>query len=147
MKSRAIASALTYAGAVPFVAGALLVLTGNVLPLQVDVQLVLRAYSALIVSFLAGIHWQIGLSEPNSPRHLLMTSNAFALAAWVTVFIEVGAAAWTLFAVLFAGLLMLDRRLLRRGLLPPWFYRLRFRITMIVVVVLLCTAAISLVDP
>lgn len=110
--------------------------------LQYDIPLVLQVYSALIVSFLAGMHWHIGMTESEGQHNLLWISNAVVLTAWVTVFVPSAATACLIFALLFGGLVLMDRSLFHRGLLPPWFYRLRVHISGIVIVTLTATAAV-----
>ncbi len=139
MKTRTTASVLTYAGALPFVAAAL-ILIFKPPAIQADVELVLRVYSALIVSFVSGIHWQIGISKQAAPGYLLWMSNAVVLASWGFVFAQPGAVAWLLFVMVFAGLLVLDRILFRLELVSSWFYQLRVRISIIVLVSLLVAA-------
>jgi hypothetical protein len=131
------ASLLTYAGAIPFVAIAVLAASGLDHAIPFDARQAALVYGALIVSFLSGIHWHIALTPVESPRHLLVLTNAFALAAWGIVFVEPASAAWLLFATLFALLLLVDRLLFGVGLLPSWFYRLRIRISVIVIASLL----------
>lgn len=130
---------LTYAGALPFIAAAL-ILTSKPPAIQADVELVLRVYSALIVSFLSGIHWQIGISKQEAPGYLLWMSNAVVLASWGFVFVQPGVVAWLLFVIVFSVLLVLDRILFRLDLVTSWFYRLRVRISIVVMVSLLVTA-------
>jgi len=135
---------LTYAGALPFIAAAL-ILIFKPPAIQADVELVLRVYSALIVSFFSGIHWQIGISKQEAPGFLLWMSNAVVLASWGFVFAHPGVVAWLLFVIVFAVLLVLDRILFRLDLITSWFYQLRVRISIIVMVPLL-VAAVAVVN-
>ncbi len=130
---------MTYAGALPFIAAAL-VLIFQPPAIQADLELVLRVYSALIVSFISGIHWQIGISKQEAPGYLLWMSNAVVLASWGFVFAQPGIVAWLLFVIVFAVLLVLDRILFRLDLVSSWFYQLRVRISIIVMMSLLVAA-------
>jgi len=127
---------LTYAGAIPFIGAAILAAAG---PSQISgiVETAVRLYSALIVSFLAGIYWQIGLTERSAPHHLLVTSNLIVLVSWGLLFLPAVGMIWAGYVILFLCLLGLDRVLNRAGLVQPWFYRLRVRITIAVVAALL----------
>lgn len=143
MDTKTSASALTYAGALPFLAAAVvLIIEPNAF--YADIEPVLGTYSALIVSFLAGIHWHIGLSQKPAPGHLIWISNAFVLTAWGGVFVQPDPVAWALFAVLFAGLLYIDRGLFQLDLHARWFYRLRLRISTVVISSLLIITVATL---
>ena len=128
---------LTYSGAIPFVMIAVLAVTGPLETASFDARHVLLIYSALIVSFLAGMHWHIALTQEDAPRHLMLLTNAFVLAAWGTVFISFSFISWFIFALLMVKLLAIDRLLLRAELLPPWFYTLRRHVSLIVVISLM----------
>lgn len=93
----------------------------------------MQVYAALLISFLAGIHWHIGLSQAGAPSYLLFVSNMFVLLAWVIIFLADISVSWLLLTILFVGLILLDRALFRMGLLPEWFFHLRIRISMIVI--------------
>ena len=73
---------LAYAGALPFVFVALVAVTGRYDVPPFDAREALLVYSAVILSFLAGIHWQIGITSGDAPRNLLILTNVVALAAW-----------------------------------------------------------------
>lgn len=87
------------------------------------------AYGAVIASFVCGVHWGLFMHQSGTmPVNLLVTSNVGALLAWG--FLGLGqvwfaGAAFGL-ALVLAGLLALDGLLLRRGVIAPWFWRLRW---------------------
>jgi hypothetical protein len=137
-KQQMLANALTYAGTVPFV------LAGSKF-LQVffpfiDTTHIVMTYSAIIVSFLCGIHWACYLFFAQCcPRNLLLTSNIVALLAWLSVLAH--NPLWSIFLQIlcFLYLLLLDFKLREADILPVWFYRLRRNATMIVVTSLIIT--------
>jgi SAM-dependent methyltransferase len=91
-------------------------------------------YSAIIIAFLAGIHWACFLFFANTcPRPLLLTSNLVALLAWLGLLAPQAPWSMLLHILCFLYLLVLDHRLQQAGILPAWFYRLRCRATSIVV--------------
>lgn len=139
-RTRRIASTLAYAGAIPFAFVALLAVAGQYDAAPFDARQALLVYSAVILSFLAGIHWQIAIGNDGAPRNLMVMSNVVALAAWVIVFLEPLYIAWLFFAILYVKVLSIDRVLFGDGLLQQWFYRLRFRVSSIVVASLLVVA-------
>ena len=98
-------------------------------------------YGAIILSFLAGIHWAIYLFfADHCPRNLLLTSNSIALIGWASLGVDLFPVALGLQAICFLYLLILDLKLHRAGLLPTWFFHLRRNATAIVVVCLMIVA-------
>ena len=74
---------LPYAGALPFVGCAILLMLGiREVPLFGKIETITLAYGLTIVSFMAGVHWGQLLSGVKSKINLLVSSNAVALAAW-----------------------------------------------------------------
>jgi hypothetical protein len=109
-----------------------------------DSALIAITYSAIIISFLCGIHWAVYLFfAEKCPRNLLMTSNGVALLAWSSLLATHQSIAIALQAVCFLYLLTLDLQLRDGGILPQWFYGLRRNATMIVVVCLAVIAGLS----
>ncbi|MDJ0955782.1 MAG: DUF3429 domain-containing protein [Arenicellales bacterium] len=142
MNTQAAAKILTYAGALPFIGTIAVLVIDKSQAFPFDIEFATQVYAALLISFLAGIHWHIGISHIGAPRHLLFISNAFVLLAWGFVFLQTTAVSWILFAILFLGLIVLDRALSRMGLLPKWFFHLRINISVLVCTALLCMAVI-----
>lgn len=132
------AKLLTYAGTLPLVIAAVERVVGRLEPS--DVVWVASTYSAIIIAFLAGIHWACYLFfADRCPRNLLLTSNGVALLAWLSLLVP-QYQPWQLLlqTLCFLYLLTLDYKLAFAGILPPWFYRLRRNATVIVVLAL-CT--------
>ena len=157
LESKKLAKILTYLGTLPFWYGILsalnlapltLDLFSNQLP--VDLSQVLMAYTLVILSFIAGIHWGFALSLKNdferadtaesvSPKHLLsnrllISSNVIALWAWgVFVFFE-DYQAWLGLAIGFAVMLLIDKVWIKLDKSIPWFWTLRWHASLIAIV-------------
>ncbi len=135
---------LTFAGTLPFVACAVLLLAdiGSVRPLgQVDA--LAASYGLAIVTFLAGTHWAFQLLRPSeTPHNLFFASNAVFLAAWFA-WIS-GSLAWALLAqvLAFAYLLVVDHRLSASGITTPAYFRVRSAATAAAMVSLLTILAV-----
>ena len=134
--------ALIYAGCLPFIAGALL-LAGNVhsLPVLGEVDLIIATYGLVISVFLTGIHWGQQLSLGKAAKGFFIVSNILALSLWL---------AWLLlptriFLVFLAAplliILAMDAGLLKSGILNAAYFRTRIIITSMVILSLLCAAA------
>ena len=125
------AKILTYSGTLPLVISLVLIF----FPVAgLDHVFMASAYSAIIISFLCGIHWAICVLLPDkSPSSLLLSSNIIALLAWISLLITDSDLKFVLQIGCFLSLLVLDFKLHHLGILPEWFYRLRFHATMIVV--------------
>ncbi len=132
-----LAQALTYAGALPFWLAVITLACGASVG-GFEPRWVAALYGGIIVSFIAGIHWAIHLFfAERCPFNLLFTSNVVALLAWGLIVLY--PKPWVTFAaeaMLFLALLTVDYALNSRGLLPPWFFGLRQRITVLVVTAL-----------
>ena len=132
-----LAQGLTYAGALPLVLSALALTLGYVSP--TDATWLCMTYSAVILSFLSGIHWACYLFfAAQCPRNLLLTSNIVALLAWLSLLAMDSPWAMLLQISCFLYLLVLDAKLHIVGLLPRWFFTLRRNVTTLVVL-MLCT--------
>ncbi|QLC25933.1 DUF3429 domain-containing protein [Parasphingopyxis algicola] len=136
---------LAYAGALPFVAGAALAVTG------VDpasglgpAPLIVAAWALTIVSFMAGVHWgQYLAAGEEIGINLFLTSNAIAITGWLAFLLLPVSRALLVFAALFAILLLIDRRLRKADHIAPGYWRTRVGVTAIVIVSLLVTAAFA----
>jgi hypothetical protein len=146
---------LTYAGALPFVACAVLPWAGwPVLPGGGSFASIAAGYSLAIVSFMAGVHWGTWLYNSDSltdgsagkpadglPLNLLLTSNVITVSVWLTFVLSTLVVSLTVSAAAFLLLLIIDVRLAGAGLLSPEYLRTRRNVTLIVVAMLLLTAA------
>lgn len=136
-----LANILTYSGTLPLIAAALL----TQLPAATaSAWIIATAYSAIIISFLCGIHWAIYLFfSEKCPRNLLITSNFVALLAWFSLLVAHQPMALILQMLCFIYLLALDLKLRDAGILPQWFYSLRRNATIIVV---FCLSAVKVLS-
>ncbi len=133
------AQILTYIGIIPFL---VLGMAVAVHASGLNYSLALFAYGAVILSFLCGIHWAVFLFfSQKCSRNLFLHSNAITLIAWVSVLpIMASHLNFLLQIVSFAYLLLLDRQLYRNQVIPSWFFHLRLKATLIVVLILTITA-------
>jgi hypothetical protein len=126
---------LTYAGTLPLVITSVELVFGRAS--LSDAVWIATTYSAIILSFLAGIHWACSLFfAAKCPRNLLLTSNAVAVLAWLSLLVHHQPWQMMLQILCFLYLLVLDYKLSIAGILPPWFYTLRRNATVVVVLAL-----------
>lgn len=137
---RRLAWFLAVAGAVPFLlaTGALFVSESS--SIRVPAITALVTYSAVILSFLAGIEWGLAIRDESGTEVTravaLGLSTVSSLAAWAMLWLpsptwQVGTALG-----LFAGVWAADQWMAARGLLPAWFIDLRTAVTALVVAIL-----------
>ncbi len=120
-----------YAGLMPFILLALVIVSGA--GLTEPARVLFDAYSAIILSFMAGIYWPIALREegPASPVRILSACVSLALWGWFALmFPEMLRAAS--FVVAFIILYGIDRYVLE----DRWtttYLRMRMHLTAVVV--------------
>lgn len=136
---------LAWAGALPFVICAGCALAGvEEIAFFGPVERIALSYALAITSFLSGAHWATHLYRgDDAPVNLLLTSNVATLAAWFAFLLLPAEFALVVMAGVFAGLLRIDARLSRVGLLDPRYWRMRRYVTAVVIVALLATAALT----
>jgi uncharacterized membrane protein YoaK (UPF0700 family) len=128
---------LPYAGALPFVIGALLVfLRVHSLPFIGSTQNAVLSYGLLIISFMAGVHWGQYLSGVRGEVNLLLSSNMVALLAWFGFLLLPTLWFCLLLIFLFAVLYLIDMQLDS----PTDYLKTRRHVTAIVCLSLLVTA-------
>jgi hypothetical protein len=125
-----IASWISYAGAVPFVVGAAMMVSEH----EADWwNMALTAYGAIILSFLGGVHWGLCIAQGQvEPRRLLVGALP-ALVGWLSV-LAAGRTGLQMLLAAFALMLAYDRTLAYSGAVPAWYARLRLPVSLIVVV-------------
>lgn len=148
---RKIASWLGYAGLLPFVCSSLLILVGHGAVRQIAIEGLVN-YAAIIVSFMAAIHWGRAMFDVAGPenqtkspvnRKLLYAFSVVpAVLGWLCLFFD-SALSMFFFAIIFAGLYLFDRQTLIGRSTSAWYLALRARLT-IVVIATLCLSAIAL---
>lgn len=127
MEDQRLYTVLALAGAMPFVACAILPLLGveSVPPLG-DLHELAARYGLAIICFLTGIHWATFLyKRDKSPANLFIISNAMFLVVWFAYeLVDLKFALATQF-VAFAMLLAIDFRILTAGAITPDYFRTR----------------------
>jgi Protein of unknown function (DUF3429) len=132
--SAAITRPLAFAGALPFVACALLLWAGHTsLPVLGSVSNIAASYGLLILAFMAGVQWGQRLGGIETSLNLFLISNAVALAAWFAYLLLQPKLFFASLAVLFAVVLMIDKRLAAEGHLSSDYIRTRTAVSAIVV--------------
>lgn len=133
MTKQTLAQILTYAGTLPFLAtGIVPWFAPNIFGL--DFTMTALAYSAIIASFIAGIHWGFYMHK-DAPMNLFIHSNIVALSAWLGLIIT-PLFGFFLLALCFLYLLFIDIKLFKSNIIEPWFIRLRLHATGIVILAL-----------
>jgi hypothetical protein len=136
-----LAQLLVYSGAIPFIACVCVSVLGWDI---FDARWYGITYGAVILSFLAGIHWGVYLFlSPSCPYNLFITSNIAALLGWLSLLIFPHWGSSLLLILCFSWLLLIDHKLFKLDIIPDWFYRLRVHATIIVIVSLLSLALIN----
>lgn len=123
-----VALKLAYAGLAPFVLGALLALLVRD-EVYNHVALGLSAYAAVIVSFLGGIHWGLGMRATVPNPVPFAWGVVPSLVAWIAAIMPPYAGLVIQGAMLVVCFLV-DRRLYREQGLGAWL-TLRFRLTVV----------------
>lgn len=129
-----IGTRLALAGFIPFLLLALwLSAIAPDHPWRGETILLLKAYGAVILSFLGGIRFGLAIaSGAASDRSALTLSMVPALAAWAALWIA-EPYAFALLAVAFAAHGAWDNLAAHAGIAPAWFGRMRVWLTLLVV--------------
>lgn len=133
-KHKKLATLLTYAGTLPFLAGIIVQIIGVDLG-GLNIGHLVIAYGAVIVSFIAGIHWGIYMFR-DSPLNLLIHSNMVALTAWITLYF-MSLASFLILILCLVYLAVLDIKLKQADVLEGWFIKIRLKASGIVIVCLI----------
>lgn len=125
-----LATILTYAGALPFIACIAL----RLLEFEtIDTMAIITTYGAVILSFLCGIHWSVYLfCADTCPKNLFIRSSIIALLAWVSLLVKNNDLTFVIQIICFLYLLLLDYKLKNLEILEHWFYHLRRNVTCVV---------------
>lgn len=117
---------LGYLGLAPFVLGALAALLFEDLH-----QLALRAfllYSIVILSFMGGVHWGLGLVLGTRQSSRLLISVVPALVGWVTLLVLPVHLALAILGGAYIAQWFVDRPILAELPIPPWYVDMRPRL-------------------
>jgi hypothetical protein len=103
----------------------------------------LKAYAAIILSFLGGIRWGAAVSGAPSEAQVLVISVLPSLVGWFAFFLG---EPWSfaVFAAAFAAMGWWDRNATKAGNLPVWFGRLRLLLSILVTGTMLTAFAASI---
>lgn len=127
---------ITFAGAIPFIAcsAALWLAPNQYRSFTVNI---LAAYAAVILSFLGGIQWGMALNiidtAPKSARNMFFLSVVPSLLAWGMLLLPEARSRMLVAIFLFAFVWVIDALLNVQKLIPPWFFKLRSLISVIVI--------------
>ena len=133
MSNKRVYSILAMAGVTPFVACAILPLSGvvSIEPLG-PLAGVAASYGLAIVSFLTGIHWATQIYDRQQTGfNLLIASNVIFVAVWLAYIL--GSLSVTLGAQVIAllALLGIDHWLMSNGIITTHYYRTRSAATVL----------------
>jgi len=137
---RRLAWFLAFAGAIPFLLATGALIFSDASSVRVPAIAALVTYSAVILSFLAGIEWGLAIRDESGNEATrvaaLGLSAVSSLAAWAVLWLpsshwQVGSALG-----LFVAAWAADQWMASRGLLPAWFVDLRTAVTVLVAVIL-----------
>jgi Protein of unknown function (DUF3429) len=132
--STALTRPLAFAGALPFVTSALLLWAGHSsLPVLGSVSNLAASYGLLILAFMAGVQWGQRLVGIETGMNLFLISNAIALGGWFAYLLLSSKLFFASLAVLFAVVLMIDKRLAAEGHLSADYIRTRTAVSALVV--------------
>ncbi len=145
-----VAAALAYAGTLPFIACALVLLFGNALGLGTYRSFATQAittYAAVIVSFLGGIQWGVATvtleQQPQTAKSLFLLSIVPSLLAWAMLFLPSGSSRVIVAIFLVGFVWVVDALLHLQQVIPTWFFRLRSIVSAVVLTTLILAMLVS----
>ena len=133
-------------GAIPFV---ILAVAGALLgaPLREQAHFALTAYGAVILSFLGGVHWGLAIAgvRPTPSGAVifarLAVSTVPSLIGWVALLIT-GPEGFLALSAAFISLGIIDWYASREALVPAWYPKLRWPLTIVVTACLMLAAVV-----
>jgi hypothetical protein len=130
---------LMLAGIIPFIFSAILMHT-NMLA-KSTILTFLLSYTAVILSFLGGIQWGIGVMRLDSHAydspHLFIVSIIPSLVAWLFLLIHHPKVQLIGYMLSFAIVAVADSTFSLKGIMPRWFLMLRWVVTISVITLLI----------
>ena len=142
MRLQQLAKILGYAGLVPFIVFS----TGTwiTLPMIADAHYLLLTYAAVILSFMAAIHWGLAMAQNSEIAKVQLGSSVVpALLGWLALLIH-APYGYFLLVICFLILYLADKNVNARGLLPGWYLPMRVVLTAVVVFCLVIAALAAL---
>ena len=135
---------LTYLGLLPFIACTMFSLFGHrSLAMVGSVHAIFSYYACVIVSFMAGIHWGIAISQSSNSMLPIYSSILIAIVAWLIASYASFIFSCVAYAFLFCLCLCVDRFLLQSMLISEAYFLVRVRVTMVVIVCMSIMGMIS----
>lgn len=124
---------MTYAGALPFIACALMLYSGiNHVSLLGPVNEIVAVYALVIISFIAGVHLGTYLFyNTKTPKPLFIISNIVAAIAWMSLLFASPGNATLILVGAFIYLLGVDFLLKQERFISPTYFATRFIVTAI----------------
>ena len=123
-------SLLTYLGVIPFWMSAVAVTFGFEPEKSISA---LLTYSAVIVAFISGSHWGLCVNDKEERIvWVLALSNLTALLAWGSLLLPNPISALLLIMFTLCILLYIDCKLYQRKKTQEWYIKLRWRVTLLV---------------
>ncbi|MFM7294786.1 MAG: DUF3429 domain-containing protein [Burkholderiales bacterium] len=145
-----IATILSYAGTIPFVVCAVILLFGTAMGLGSLRQFAgqaITSYAAVIVSFLGGIQWGVALAtheqQPQTAKSLFLLSVVPSLLAWATLFLPNGSSRVIVAIFLVGFVWVIDALLHLQQVLPTWFFHLRSIVSAVVMTSLIAALLVG----
>ncbi len=139
-----LAFVLAYLGLLPFIGCAIVLLFGQAVGIGMYRPLALQAittYAAVIVSFLGGIQWGIGVitqeQQPQTARSLFLLSIVPSLLAWAMLFLPSSGSRIIVAIFLLGFVWIIDALLHLQKVIPTWFFKLRSVISAIAIISLI----------
>jgi len=136
---------VTYAGALPFIACAMMLYSGiDTLEGFGSVSNISAVFALIIVSFIAGLHLGTYLFyRTQTPKPLFIISNIIAAIAWISLLVANVKIAIAILIFAFIYLLLVDYLLKRELFISKSYFNTRLIVTLITTGSLLLTSSIS----
>ena len=136
--------ALIIAGVLPFVTGAVLLLSGvNSVPLLGSVVAATATYGLVITVFLTGIHWGQQLSLGQAAPGLFVSSNIIAVSVWLLWLFLSPRLFMVMLTIPMTILLFIDFKLKQNNVIGFHYLRSRAVITAVAIASLILSATSS----
>lgn len=135
MKKEILAKILTYSGSLPFIFLTYIKISGSNYFFATSIDSILIAYGAIILSFISGMHFSYAILQDKISIKLLILSNIIALFSWLSLLINFKFAL-AIILVCYLFNLIIDFISYQNAVIERWFFDLRLRISLVVIVCL-----------
>jgi hypothetical protein len=140
MNTKNLTKLLTYSGSIPFILLTIISFSGKEYILQINITEALIFYSAIILSFISGIHFSYAILKNLSYKSTLITSVTIALFSCLSLLVNIKTGFIILIACYIINIII-DRFAYEKKFISKWFYELRRNISIIVI---LCLVSIAI---